>query len=170
MRGSWRAGFLPAIALVLGSSPAEAVANAKVGKPAPNFTLVTFAKQKVTLADMRGKVFVINRWATWCAPCKAEMPMMSAVHARYKDAGFQIFGVQTQDSLADSKLKNLASVLSYPLVKTFKGSGYPILDGVPTSYVVDRAGIVRYAKAGSFTDKEFLGIVLPLLREPAPAS
>ena len=165
-----RAALIPAIALIFSASPAEAVAYAKVGKPAPNFTLVTFAKQKVTLADLRGKVFVINRWATWCGPCKAEMPMMSTVHARYKSQGFEIFGVQTQDSLPDSKLKNLASVLSYPLVKTFKGAAYPVLDGVPTSYVVDRAGIVRYAKAGSFSDREFLDIVVPLLRQPVPVS
>lgn len=121
----------------------------------------------VNLAEVRGKVVVINHWATWCGPCKAEMPMMSAMHARYKHYGFEIFGVTTQDSVQPSALKKVAAVLSYPLARGIKGD-YPILSGVPTTYVSDRAGMLRAAKAGSFEAQEFIDLIVPLLKEPAP--
>jgi len=143
--------------------------KAKVGQPAPAFNLVTFDKRKVSLADLRGKVVVINHWATWCGPCKAEMPMMSGFHRKFHDRGFEIFGVTTEDSIPEYMLKKLASVLSYPLVHRFSGSGYPVLDALPTSYVIDRRGVVRYTKVGSFEFKEFAEVIVPLLNEPAPA-
>lgn len=154
--------------LALGLSAPAAAAPAKVGDVAPPFSLTTYDKQKLTLADLKGKVVVINWWATWCAPCKAEMPMMSAFHRRFKDKGFEIYGVTTEDSVPPHMLKKVAEALSYPLVRKFSGSGYPIMKAVPTSYVIDRSGKIRYAKAGSFEAQEFIDLIVPLLREPAP--
>jgi peroxiredoxin len=159
-----------AAAAVSVASAAVAGKPAKVGQPAPAFTLVTFDKQKVSLADLRGKVVVINHWATWCGPCKAEMPMMSGFHRKFHDRGFEIYGVTTEDSIPEYMLKKLSGVLSYPLVHRFSSSGYPILSAVPTSYVIDRSGVVRYAKAGSFELREFADLIIPLLNEPAPAN
>jgi cytochrome c biogenesis protein CcmG, thiol:disulfide interchange protein DsbE len=166
MKQGWRAALV-AISVAAAALPAAALAGppARVGQPAPDFALTTFDKRKLTRADLKGKVVVINYWATWCGPCKSEMPMMSAVHMALKARGLEIFGVTTEDSVPDYKLKKLASVLSYPLVSRFKGSGYPMLDGVPTSYVIDRRGIVRYAKAGSFQGDDFARLVVPLLNE-----
>ncbi len=135
-----------------------------VGKPAPPFVLKMFDKSERKLADYAGKVVVINYWATWCAPCKAEMPMMSGYHRKHRWRGFEIIGVITKDSVAPSKLAKLAAALSYPLATNLKGK-YGILDGVPTNYVIDRKGIVRYAKAGSFEDAEFVALIEPLLTE-----
>jgi peroxiredoxin len=149
------------------SAAAVAGKPAKVGEAAPPFTLTTYDKRKLTLADLKGKVVVINHWATWCGPCKAEMPMMSGFHSKYKSRGFEIFGVTTEDSVPMFQLKRLSEVLSYPLVRSFSGN-YPILTGVPTSYVIDRRGVVRYAKADSFSAQEFVDLIMPLLNEPAP--
>jgi peroxiredoxin len=156
-----------AIGIAALAVPAAAGPKAKVGKPAPDTTITTFDKQQVKLSDLRGKVVVINHWATWCAPCKAEMPMMSAFHAKMKGQGFEIFGVTTEDSVPPRMLKKVADVLSYPLARKLSGDGYPILSGVPTSYIIDRTGIVRFAKAGSFQPQEFVDLVVPLLRENA---
>jgi peroxiredoxin len=163
MKMHWIAAV--ALAAVL---PTMAAAKAKVGQPAPAATITTFDKRQVKLSDLKGKVVVINHWATWCAPCKGEMPMMSAIHAKLKDRGFEIFGVTTEDSVPPSMLKKVASVLSYPLARKVSGSGYPILEGVPTTYIIDRRGIVRHAKAGAYETQEFLDVILPLIREPAP--
>lgn len=160
-----------ALVVALGlSAPAVAGKAAKVGEAAPAFSLTTYDKKKVSLEDLRGKVVVINHWATWCGPCKAEMPMMSGFHQKFKDRGFEIYGVTTEDSVPQYMLKHLSEVLSYPLVRRFSGSGYPILQAVPTSYVIDRKGVVRYAKAGSFQLREFAELIVPLLDEKPPDS
>ncbi len=156
-----------ACAAALIATSAEAGPKAKVGQPAPPTTITKFDKSQVKLEDLKGKVVVINHWATWCGPCKAEMPMMSAFHAKMKHHGFEIFGVTTEDSVPPRMLKKVAEVLSYPLARRLSGDGYPILTGVPTSYIIDRQGIVRYAKAGSFEAQEFIDLIVPLLKEPA---
>lgn len=141
-----------------------------VGQAARPFTVTTFAKQKVRLADLRGKVVVINYWATWCAPCKSEMPMMDVVHRRFHDNGLEIFAVTTEDSVPPYQLRRVASLLSFPLATKLSGPGYGAINGaVPSSYVIDRSGTLRYAKAGAFTLESFQAVILPLLREPAPA-
>lgn len=168
MRFFFAAALATAAASMTQAGPADAK-PVKVGEAAPSFSLVTYDKRKVTLEELRGKVVVINHWATWCGPCKAEMPMMSAFHKKFRERGFEIFGVTTQDSVPDYMLKRVADVLSYPLVRRFSGGRYPVLEAVPTSYVIDRKGVVRYAKAGSFELREFAELILPLLEEKAPA-
>jgi cytochrome c biogenesis protein CcmG/thiol:disulfide interchange protein DsbE len=165
LKSWWKMTF--ALAALVVAGPAAAGGDAKVGQPAPKFSLTTYSKQKIKLEDLKGKVVVINWWATWCGPCKAEMPMMSTFHRQHKDEGFEIFGVTTEDSVPPYMLKRVSEVLSYPLVLRFSGNAYPIMNGVPTSYVIDRHGVVRYAKAGSFSQQEFDNVILPLLREPA---
>ncbi len=135
-----------------------------VGQPAPPFVLKMFDKSERKLADYAGKVLVINYWATWCGPCKAEMPMMSGYHRKNRWRGFEIVGVITKDSVAPSKLTKLAAALSYPLATDLKGK-YGILGAVPTNYVIDKKGIVRFADVGSFEDAEFTALIEPLLRE-----
>ncbi len=135
-----------------------------VGQQAPPFTLRMFDKSTHTLENYRGKVLVINYWATWCVPCKAEMPMMSGYHRKNQKRGFEIVGVITKDSVAPFRLKAVAQALSYPLATNLKGK-YGVMEGVPTNYIIDKKGIVRYAKAGSFDDQEFAELIEPLLRE-----
>ena len=167
MAKAWMAAAL-ASALLWAAAPAPVLAaRAKVGKPAPDATVTRFDKSQIRLSQLRGKVVVINHWATWCGPCKAEMPMMSAFHRRHKDKGFEIFGVTTEDSVPPRQLQGVAAVLSYPLALKIGGGGYPILGGVPTTYVIDRKGIVRFAASGALEAADFHRLILPLLAEPS---
>jgi len=150
-------------------APAPAPKKITVGQPAPPFTLKTFAKENISLADLRGQVVVINLWATWCGPCKREMPMMDAYYRANKAKGLRIFGVQTDDSIAPYRLKEVSEALAYPLTLQFRGDSYKRMEAVPTSFVIDRAGIVRFAEAGAFTRESFDDLIRPLLNEKPPA-
>jgi thiol-disulfide isomerase/thioredoxin len=140
----------------------------RVGKPSPPFTITTFDGRKVTLAELAGKVVVLNFWATWCAPCRIELPMLDAYVRRRHDDDLKLFAVTTEGSVPDSKLRPLAQVLSFPLATRISGGGYGDLGAVPTNFVIDRGGIVRYAEAAAFTDASFDAVVSPLLAAPAP--
>ena len=144
--------------------------RAKVGKPAPPFTLTTYDHQKVSLADLAGKVVVLNFWATWCAPCRVELPLLDAYVRVHSTPDLKLFAVATEDSVPSSQLRPLADELSFPLALRISSSAYGPLDGLPTNYVIDRAGIVRYAKAGAFDVNSFDRVVAPLLAEPAPGA
>lgn len=137
----------------------------KAGVVAPEFSLTTLTKRKVRLSDLRGKVVVINYWATWCAPCKAEMPMMHDYFRANQSRGLEMFGVTTEDSVPAFKLQKLASVLSYPLAAKINGGYGAIGNAVPSTYIIDRKGILRVAKAGAFNEAEFRKAVDPLLAE-----
>ncbi len=93
--------------------------------------------------------------------------MFSAINAKLKDHGLEMFGVTTEDSVPINRLMNLADRLSYPLTRRFIGNGYPVLEGVPTTYIIDRKGVLRYAKAAALDGEEFVDLVLPLLKEQA---
>jgi peroxiredoxin len=141
----------------------------KVGKSAPPFTITTFDHRTITLADLAGKVVVLNFWATWCAPCRVELPMLDTYLRRHPSDDLKLFAVTTEGSVPDSKLKPLASVLSFPLATRISGPGYgPISGAVPSNFVIDREGVVRYAKSAAFTSQTFGSVVGPLLSEPAP--
>ncbi len=160
-----RAAILGIGIFILVNASHSVAAPPKVGEAAPPYKIKLFDKSVVTAADMAGKVVVINYWATWCGPCKAEMPMMDLYHRRNKKAGFQIFGVVTKDSIPVFRMKKLAEALSYPLASELKGKYGIVKESVPTSYIIDRKGIVRYAKPGSFDDAEFATLIDPLLKE-----
>jgi cytochrome c biogenesis protein CcmG/thiol:disulfide interchange protein DsbE len=153
---------LAAAALVCG--PASA---ARVGRPAPGFTLVTLDHHKYSLADLRGKVVVLNFWATWCTPCKAELLAMNNYARRHPDQGLVIFAIKTDDYPA-SKLTALANALPFPVVADFRSWDYgEINNQVPSSYVIDRAGVLRLKQAGAFNEDGFDQTVTPLLAQPA---
>lgn len=158
------------VALTIGASAASA-ASLKVGQPAPNFELVLVDGKRVHLADLRGQVVVLNYWATWCAPCRTELPLLDSYYRAASRRGWplKVFAVATEDSLSKSQLKPLFKVLAIPSADKIRGGPFGDVDAVPTNYVIDRSGILRYAKAGSF-DLDLLNEVLvPLMSQPAPA-
>ncbi len=160
--------FLLLLAALLATSNAPVFSkSASQGAIAPPYSIKLLNKQKITSADMAGKVVVINYWATWCGPCKAEMPMMHRYFRKHQAEGLQIFGVVTKDSVPAYRLATVASILSYPLATSLSGNYGIVGDAVPTSYIIDRKGVIRLIKVGGFDEAEFSAAVEPLLAEKA---
>jgi peroxiredoxin len=157
------------ISLAAGLALATTAAQASdVGKPAADFKLTTLEGQQVRLGDLKGKVVVVNRWATWCTPCKEEMAAFENYMRTHPQTDLKIYAVTVELEVPASKLKPLQGILSYPLATGISGSRYKVMSGVPTSYVIDRKGVLRYAEAGAFDLQSFTDLVDPLLAESAP--
>ncbi len=152
----------------LGLSLAGAAhATPKVGQPAPDFTVTTYGGQTVKLADLKGDVIVLNFWATWCAPCRRELPLLEAAFEAYNKYGFQVLAVATEDSVPPDKLRAVAAKLRIPFVRRMKGP-YHDVGALPTNYIIDRSGNLVYAQAGGFDIDSLNAVVIPLLKEPIP--
>jgi peroxiredoxin len=121
------------------------------GKPAPAFTLVNLDGKKVSLSDYRGRPVIVNFWATWCAPCKLEMPWFEEFRAKYAGQGFEILGIAEDDAPKDEIAKTAKRVnVSYPILLT-DGKVAPAYGGVdelPTSFYIDRKGLVETETIG----------------------
>jgi cytochrome c biogenesis protein CcmG/thiol:disulfide interchange protein DsbE len=135
-----------------------------VGQPAPDFSVTSFGGTQLSLADFAGQVLVINFWATWCTPCKKELPLLDSYFAIQQAHGLRIVAVTTEDSAPLKSLKPLAALVRFPMARLMRGP-YRVMTGVPTNYVIDRRGIVRYARAGAFDLNALNEILVPLLRE-----
>ena len=166
MRGA-RSIIAAAAGVAAWALASTASAALKVGQPAPDFTVTTFGGRTVKMADLQGDVIILNFWATWCGPCRRELPLLEQYFRAYNKYGFQVLAVATEDSVPESKLRPLAAQLTIPMVKRLKGP-YHQMEGVPTNYVIARSGKLVYAKAAAFDLDDLNAIVIPLLQAPIP--
>lgn len=162
-----RNSLIVAAALLLASP--VAARQPKVGEVAPPAELTLVDGRKLSLTELRGQVVVLNFWATWCVPCRTELPTLDAYYELQKGHGLRVFAITTEDSLPLSRLAKLFAAMHMPAAKRVKGP-YSDVRAVPTNYVIDRAGRIRYAKAGAFDLQSLNEVLVPLLKEPAPAS
>jgi len=139
-----------------GSSASNADAYGSLGSPAPDadlrgkaapaFTLVDLAGKKVSLADFKGKPVVIDFWATYCAPCKLEMPWFEEFTAKYKDQGLVVLGVDQDDSVGKDAVALSAkrTGVTYPILMPDKtiATVYKLGDYLPQTFFVDKNGTV----------------------------
>jgi peroxiredoxin len=129
------------------------------GKRAPEFSLRTVDGKKVSLADYKGKAVLINFWATWCAPCKIEMPWLVALRTQYAPQGFEILGVNEDDAgTPRAKLAKFGQEqgLNYPLLvgDDAMSRKYGGVEFLPTSYFVGRDGKIIAETAGLVSKTE----------------
>lgn len=118
--------------------------------PAPDFTLKSDNGENIRLAEQRGKVVMLNFWASWCGPCRTEMPLLDDMHKRYSKAGFVLYGVNVeQDPAAAKKLiEDLGVTLPVLYDSDSKVSKLYKVDAMPTTVVIDKKGAVRYVNRG----------------------
>ena len=166
VRKKLRAGLALCLAtpLLLGAS-----GPFTVGAVAPPFELTMVDGTKISSADLRGQVVVLNFWATWCGPCKAELPLLDRYYEIQKSHGLKVYAITTEDSLQPFQLKKLFAVMHIEPVRKLKGK-YDSLGAVPTNYIIDRSGHIRYARSGAFNLAALNKELVPLLAEPFPVT
>lgn len=117
----------------------------RVGHPAPDFTFPDLTGKKVSLTDFRGKVVFVNVWATWCPPCREEMPSMQKLYERFKNEEFKILAVSIDSNGREAVAPFMEKLnLTFPalLDPESKMWGLYGLTGVPESFIMDREGLV----------------------------
>lgn len=123
-----------------------------IGAPAPAYATVALNGDSVSLASLRGKVVLFNIWATWCHPCRAEIPELRALHAKYKDRGLELVGVSVDADGTDDAIKGFTDEfkMTYPVWRDpdERVSTKFLAIGVPATYLIDREGILRWRKTG----------------------
>ncbi len=135
--------------------------------PAPDFTLAAYDGQTYHLADLRGKVVVINFWASWCQPCKDEAPELENTWRHYKDRNVLFLGIGYVDTETEAKAYLKEFNITYPNgpdLGTRISQAYRIR-GVPETYFIDSAGRLVYSKIGPTTQDEMMSVIEPLLKK-----
>ncbi len=162
--------FLLLLGLLVGcEKKAEAPKVRTIGMPAPDFVLKDNKGQTWRLADLKGKVVFVNFWATWCPPCRAEMPSMQKLNQSLPADRFQMLTILSNDKpeMGEKFVKLIdftAPVLLDPENKAYKAYG---LTGVPETYIVDKHGILREAIIGPmhWDSPEANRLLAPYLKE-----
>lgn len=137
-----------------------------VGKPAPEFTLPDLEGNQIELSSMKGKVLILDFWATWCPPCKEEVPHLVALQSKYRDQGLQIVGLSL-DKAGASMVKPFADEhdVNYTMLiaNDETAKAYGGVSMIPTTFLVDRNGVVVKRFIGYTTPEAFEEAILPLL-------
>ncbi len=135
-----------AACLLLSSS----VVASEISGPAPDFTLKSLDGGNLKLSEHRGEVVMVNFWASWCGPCRQEMPILEALYSQYKELGFTILGVNVEED-AEAPKRLLQSIpVSFPILldSQNKVSELYRVVAMPSTYLIDRDGNLRYFHAG----------------------
>jgi cytochrome c biogenesis protein CcmG/thiol:disulfide interchange protein DsbE len=137
-------------------------------EPAPSLELPRLSGLGTeSLQDYRGKVVVLNFWASWCKPCREESPLLDRWHERMKRRGGTVLGVDSQDIVGDARDFISQYELSYPMLRDKDGEARESLGivGFPETFVIDRRGRIAAVRRGPVDDAFMRSQVAPLLRE-----
>jgi cytochrome c biogenesis protein CcmG/thiol:disulfide interchange protein DsbE len=158
-------------------SPAGVTTQGEIQAPqtgftAPDFTLETFDQESYTLSDLRGKAILVNFWASWCPPCRSEMPAMQQVYEDLEQQGFVVLAVNStfQDNLGDAITFAQVHKLSFPILLDQDGSvnaAYEVRS-LPTSFFIDPQGTIQDVVVGGPMSEALLRIRAEQLLEDSP--
>ena len=169
-------GFLWTVASRVPSAvgaPLSSAPSPREGFLVPDFTLDTLDGNTVTLSELRGKVVVINFWATWCPPCRAETPALQKSYEQYKDSGVVILGVDLTNQDVISEVESFVQEfgLTYPILLDRDGSVSNSLyqiKGLPSTFFVNREGIIRTVLVGGPMSEAFIRSKIEALLQEVP--
>ena len=158
------------IALVFSVFVASSLASSGLeGQPAPDFALKSSTGENLRLSEYRGDVVMINFWATWCGPCRQEMPLLDQLYSRYQRVGFNLLGVNIDDDSRRAMRMIEELGVNFPVLFDARKEVSELyeVDAMPVTVIVDREGTVRYVHHGykpGYEDK-YLDQIRSLLRE-----
>jgi peroxiredoxin len=144
-------------------------ASGLTGQAAPDFALKSSSGENLRLSEYRGDVVMVNFWATWCGPCRQEMPLLDEMYSKYERVGFSLLGVNIDEN--SSKAMNMVSELgvSFPVLFDTRKEVSKLyeVDAMPVTVIIDREGTVRYVHHGYKPGYEqmYLDQIKSLLRE-----
>ena len=124
----------------------------EIGAPVPAYATVSLDGDSVSLAGQKGKVVLLNVWATWCHPCRDEIPELRAIHARYRDRGLELIGVSVDTDGTDDAIRSFMKdfQMTFPVWRDpdERITTQFLAVGVPATFLIDKAGILRWRKTG----------------------
>jgi peroxiredoxin len=137
--------------------------------PAPDFTLKSQSGENVRLSDFRGQVVLLNFWASWCGPCRQEMPILDAINKKYEALGFTVLGINV-DLKSEKAINYLKDTpVNFPVLydPTSKVSELYSVSAMPSTAIIDRDGNVRFIHAGykSGDEENYRKKIKALMRE-----
>lgn len=156
------AAVATAVALVLSSTAGLTEPN--IGDASPPLAVTELDGRSFDLNNLRGKVVLVNFWASWCAPCRKEMPRLNAYYRSHRDKGLAVIGISIDRPQDFTKARGMAAALSYPaaLANDNKLTEFGVPEAVPVTYVIDSSGVVR-DKFIDVYDRLLKDVVDPLL-------
>ncbi|HYW32943.1 MAG TPA: TlpA disulfide reductase family protein [Gemmatimonas sp.] len=123
-----------------------------IGAPAPAYSATLLDGDSVSLAGMRDRVVLLNVWATWCHPCRTEIPELQALHVKYADRGFSVVGVSVDGDGDEAGIREFVEEyrMTYPIWRDpdERVSALFSVVGVPATYLIDRQGVMRWRTVG----------------------
>ncbi len=180
-RNAWILGLLAIVVALMITAPrflkprhyGNLPTTAAAGRTAPDFELKDINGKMVKLSDFRGKAVVLNFWATWCAPCKTEIPWFEDLQNRYGSQGLAVVGVALDDS-GDSEIAQFAKEMkmNYPVLlgKEETSDLYGGVDALPTTFYIDRNGKIITSVPGLIDRKEIEDNIIKALNTKTEAA
>jgi peroxiredoxin len=148
------------------------IPSPREGFAAPDFNLEQLGGGEVRLSDLRGQVVLVNLWASWCPPCRAEMPALQAVYEENRARGLEVLAVNTtyQDREADAAAFVQEFALSFPILWDRSGavSRQYQLQALPSTFIVDRQGVIRRVIIGGPMSEATIATSVESLLQEAP--
>jgi thiol-disulfide isomerase/thioredoxin len=145
-------------------------APVRIGERAPALIVPTLDARVFDLAALHGKVVIVNFWASWCSPCRAEMPQLDAFYRRYRARGLELLGVSVDEPADRDAVVRIMKSFSYPaaIAAAAKVNDFGAPVAVPTTWIIDSHGIVRarLMAGNAITRHSLEQAVLPLLPQP----
>jgi peroxiredoxin len=155
--------------LLAASSSVALAADIAPGDPGPAFSLASQAGPKIDLSSLKGQVVLINFWASWCGPCRQEMPVLEQINKRYKALGVTLLGVNVEPDSSNAAGWLKATPVSFPILFDTDSKVSKLYDvaGMPNTVILDRKGTVRFVHRGykPGEENEYMDQIRTLARE-----